>query len=112
MLHVPLFSASYNSGLAKAASVRKTTSLLNRCWRSISGGRSSSQPSALWDVVRPELGHHAVAFTIEQQQRMVTGGLEVAVVSTLLLYAVNRDLGAVHIQHDAPRRIDSFGSRD
>ena len=40
-------SASYSSGLAKAASARNTTSLPSSCWRSISGSSSSSQPSAL-----------------------------------------------------------------
>ena len=38
------------SGLAKAASARKATSFLILCGRSISGNRSSSQPSALWTL--------------------------------------------------------------
>jgi hypothetical protein len=41
---------------------------------------------------------------------MVTGGLEVAVLGALLLLAIYRDFSTVHIQHDALRRIDSFGS--
>jgi hypothetical protein len=101
-------SASYRSGLAKAASARKTTSLLSRCCRSISGSSSSSQPSALWTLPGRSLAARQSPFAIEQQQRMIAGGFEVSVVGTLLVLTVNRDLCAVHIQHDAPRRIDSF----
>jgi hypothetical protein len=60
------------------------------------------------DVARPELGRQAVAFTIEQRQRVVTGGFEVAVVRTLLLFAVNRDLGAVQYSQNYAREIPAF----
>ena len=43
-------NAAYSSGLAKAASARKTTSLPCACWRLISGSSHSSQPSALWTL--------------------------------------------------------------
>jgi hypothetical protein len=64
------------------------------------------------DVAGTQLGGQAVALAVEQQQRMITGGLEVAVVRTVLLPAMDPDFGAVHIQHDSPRRSDSFGPRD
>jgi len=51
------------------------------------------------DVAGTQLGGEAVAFAIEQQQGMVAGRFKVSVVSTLLLLAVNRDFGAVHIKH-------------
>jgi hypothetical protein len=43
---------------------------------------------------------------------VITCGLEVPVIGASLLLAIHRDLRAVHIQHDAPRRIDSFGPGD
>jgi len=55
---------------------------------------------------------HAVAFTIEQEQRAVAGGLEVAVVSAVFLLAIDRELGAVHVQHHPLRRIDGFRLRE
>ena len=88
--------ASYISGLAKAASARKTTSLPGFCCRSISGNSSSSQSSALWTLPGRSL------------QRVVTSRLEVAVVGALLLPAVHRNLGRVHVQHDPLRGIESF----
>lgn len=39
---------------------------------------------------------------------MIAGGLELAVAGTLHLLAVNRNLRAVHIQHDPLRGIESF----
>jgi hypothetical protein len=39
---------------------------------------------------------------------VIAGGLEVTIVGTLLLLAVHRDLGAVHVQHYPMRRIDGF----
>ena len=59
------YRASYISGLAKAA-------------------------SALWTLPRLSFAAQAVAFPIEQQQRVVAGGLEVAVVGAVLLLAVGR----------------------
>jgi hypothetical protein len=51
------------------------------------------------DIAGTQLGGQIVAFTVEQQQGMITGGLEVAVVSTLLLPTMDPDFGAVHVQH-------------
>ena len=61
-------NASYTSGLAKAASARNATSLPIRCRRSISGNRSSSQPSALWTLPGRELGGQTITLAVEQQQ--------------------------------------------
>jgi hypothetical protein len=54
------------------------------------------------DVARPERGGKAVAVLVEDKQRMIADGLEVAVVGRLLLRAVDRTLGAVNIQDQAP----------
>jgi hypothetical protein len=77
------------------------------------------------DVARAQFYRQAVAFAVEQQQRMVAGGLEVSVVgalfprlaplfddqpedgespwpAALFLAAVNRDFGAVHVEHHPP----------
>ena len=43
---------------------------------------------------------------------MIAGGLEVAVVGALLLLAIYRNLGAVHVQHYALRRFDAFRLAD
>jgi hypothetical protein len=40
-------------------------------------------------VARPQLGRKTISLLVEQQQRMKTGGLEVPVVSALLLLAVD-----------------------
>jgi hypothetical protein len=48
------------------------------------------------DVAGPQFGGQAVAFTIEQQQRMVTGRLEMAVVGALLLLAIDRDFSTLY----------------
>ena len=42
------------------------------------------------DVAGPQFGRDAVAFTVEQQQRMITSGLEVPVVGALLLLAIEK----------------------
>src|SRR2546426_10457011 len=59
-------------------------------------------PVSTVDVTRPELGGKAVAILVEDEQRMVADGLELAVVGRLLLRAVNRTLGAVDIESHAP----------
>jgi hypothetical protein len=46
-------------------------------------------------VARPELGGEAVAVLVEDEQRMLAEGREVAVTSQLLLRAVDRTLRAV-----------------
>ena len=43
---------------------------------------------------------------------MIAGGLEVAVVRAVLLLAVHWNLGAVHVQHDPLRGIQSFSLTD
>jgi hypothetical protein len=43
---------------------------------------------------------------------MVAGGLEVPVIGALLLSAVDRDLGAVHVQHYPVGRIDDLRLSD
>ena len=63
-------------------------------------------------VAGPKLRRQAVALAVEQQQRMITGGLEVIVVGALLLLAVDRDLGGIHIQNHPSGRIDAFHSAD
>ena len=63
-------------------------------------------------VARSQLGRQTVTLAIEQQQRVITGGLEVPVVGTLLLLAVDRNLGRVHVQHHPLRGIHSFRPGD
>src|SRR5262249_23965035 len=43
-------------------------------------------------VARPQLGGEALALAVEQQERMITNRLEVSVVGTLLLLAMDSDL--------------------
>ena len=54
------------------------------------------------DVARPELGGQAVPALVEDQQRMVAEGLEMAVVGRQLLRAVDRTLEAVDVEGHAP----------
>jgi hypothetical protein len=49
------------------------------------------------DVARAKLGGQAVALAIEQQQRVIAGGLEVSIVGSVFLLAVDGDLGAIHV---------------
>jgi hypothetical protein len=51
------------------------------------------------DIAGAQLGGQAVALAIEQQQRMIAGRLEVSVVGTVFLSALDRDFRAVHIQN-------------
>jgi hypothetical protein len=53
-------------------------------------------------IARPQLGGQTIAFTIEQQQRMITGRREVPVAGTLLLLAMDSDLGAIQVEHHPP----------
>jgi hypothetical protein len=55
------------------------------------------------DVARPERGRKAVTGLVEDEQRMVADGLEVAVVGGPLLGSVDRTLGAVDVEGQAPR---------
>jgi len=61
---------------------------------------------------RQRVRRHAAAFTIEQEQRAVAGGLEIAVVSGVFLLGMNRELGAGHVQHHRLRRADGFRLRE
>jgi hypothetical protein len=66
------------------------------------------------DVAGPRLCRQTVALAVEPQQRVIAGGLEVSVVGALLLLAVDRDLGRVHVQkHPEPmsRELGSWLSR-
>jgi len=64
------------------------------------------------DIARPQLRRQAIAIAVEQQQWVIADGFEVAVVGALLLLTMDPNLRAVHIEHDAPRRIESFGPGD
>ena len=64
------------------------------------------------DVAGPQLCRQTIALAVEQQQRVVTSRLEVAVVGALLLLAVHRNLGRVHVPHDPLRGIESFRPAD
>ncbi len=55
------------------------------------------------DGAWPERGGQAVAVLVEDEERMLADGLDVAGVGRLLLRAVDRALGAVDIQDQAPR---------
>ena len=46
---------------------------------------------------------------VEQQQRVVADRLEVPVVGTALLLAVDRAFGRIHVENDAVRIDGSFG---
>ncbi len=51
-------------------------------------------------------------FQLEQQQRVITGGLEMPVMGAPVLLAIDRDLGAVHVQHYPSGQIDGFHTGD
>jgi hypothetical protein len=63
-------------------------------------------------ITGPQLGGQTVALAAEQQERVIAGRLEVTVVRAVLLLAVHRDLGRVHVQHNALRGIDRLGFGD
>ncbi len=46
-----------------------------------------------------------VAELVEHEQRVIAGAAEVAVIGRALLLTECRTVGAVHVEHDAPRRI-------
>ena len=56
-------------------------------------------------VARAQLCRQTVAFPIEQQERVIAGGLEVIVGRAILLLTVHRNLGRFHIRHDPLLRI-------
>ena len=63
-------------------------------------------------VAGSQLGRQTVTLATEQQQRVIAGRFKVPVVGAILLFAVDRDLGAVHVQHHPARRIHSFRPGD
>jgi hypothetical protein len=65
------------------------------CWRSISGNKTCSQPSALCTLPGRSLAARQSHFFIEQRQRVKTGGLKIPVVGALFLLSVHRDLGGI-----------------
>jgi hypothetical protein len=50
------------------------------------------------------IGRQTIALAVEQQERVVAGGLELAVVSALLLLSIHRDLGGIQVE-DRPVAI-------
>ena len=50
--------------------------------------------------------------TVEQKQRVVADRLEVSVVGTAFLLAMDRTLGGVHVKDDAVRIVGGFGFCD
>jgi hypothetical protein len=59
------------------------------------------------DVARPEFGGHAVTARIEDVERVIANGLEVAIVGGLLLGPVDRALRAVSGSSIGPTRAGS-----
>jgi hypothetical protein len=50
-------------------------------------------------VARSQLCRQTVTFSVEQQQRVIAGRFKVPVVGTVLLFSIDRDFRAVHVQH-------------
>ena len=63
-------------------------------------------------VARPQLCRQAVAVLVEQQQRVVADRLEVPVVGTALLLAVDRAFGRIHVENDALGVVLRLGLRN
>ena len=63
-------------------------------------------------VAGPQLCSQTVALPIQQQQRVVAGRLEVAIVGALLLPAVHLYPGRVHAQYDPTLHIEGLGLAD
>jgi hypothetical protein len=51
------------------------------------------------NIAGPQLGRQTVAVSVEEQQRMVAGRLEMLVVGALFLRTVHRNLRRIHVQH-------------
>lgn len=64
------------------------------------------------NISPPERRRQTVTLTVEEQQGVVSGGLEMTVVGAAVLLAVYRDLGTIHIQYDRLARIDRRGPPD
>jgi hypothetical protein len=89
--------------MAKAASARTTTAC-PRAWdRSMTGRRVPLPRVSTVNVAWPERGGQAVPVLVEDEERMIADGLDVAVGGRLLVRAVNRALRAVDIQDQPPR---------
>ena len=65
------------------------------------GRRTSFHPSALW-TLPGRSGGQAVAVLVEDEERVMADGLEVAVVRGLLFGPVDRTLRAVDVEGHAP----------
>ncbi len=63
------------------------------------------------DVAGPQLHRQTVPIPLEEQKRVTAGGFEVAVVRAVLVPAVDRDLGRVHVQHHPSLKVNFQGSR-
>ena len=60
-----------------------------------------------------DLRHHPPAVVqLAASAPVITGGLKVPIVGALFLLTVYPDLGAVHVEHHAPRYIESFSVGD
>jgi len=59
-------------------------------------------------VAGPQLARQTITVPVEQQQWVIAGRLEMPVVGSVLLLAVDRDLSAVHVQHHPLLRIHRF----
>ena len=64
------------------------------------------------DVPRSQLRRHAVAVSVEQEQRVITDRLEVPVVGTAFLLPMHRALAGVHVEHDAVGVVQRLGLSD
>jgi hypothetical protein len=63
---------------------------------------ASDRVTAICDTGAPERGGQTVTVLVEDEERVIADGLEVAVVGGLLLGAVHRTLGAVNIEGHPP----------
>src|SRR5260370_9650332 len=70
-------------------------------------------PICTVNVARPELGREAIAVRVEDEERVVADGLEVAIIGGLLLRPVDWALGAVDIEsHPPPGSLSYPNSKD
>ena len=99
VLHVPLFERLVDLRLGKGGVAPEGHLFALRLLPLDLGQQQFLPVVGAVDIAGPQFGGQTVAFAAEQQQRMIAGGLEVAVVCTVFLAAINRDLCAVHIKH-------------
>src|SRR5229473_7290703 len=87
VLHVPFFQRLVELRLAKRCVAAEDHLLAQRLLPLNLGQQQFLPAVGAVDITGAQLGGQAVALAVEQQQRMIAGGLEVAVVGTLLLPA-------------------------